>query len=166
MSLSDWASTFDCNDIETKKMNRTLRKVTPHDKFDSIVSKDDDGELADFVPNAVLTKTPPEKSYTPSITPLFEAPLPPNPHPSFKPNQPEIQYTVNPSQAQFMPYIQEQPAKDTMLLDKINYMIRLLEDQKDDKTGHVTEELILYAFLGIFVIFVLDSFVKTGKYVR
>jgi len=45
-------------------------------------------------------------------------------------------------------------------------MIYLLEEQKDEKTGQVTEELILYVFLGVFVLFVLDSFFKTGKYSR
>ena len=58
------------------------------------------------------------------------------------------------------------PSPPSNLTDKINYMIYLLEEQKDDKTGRVTEEMILYVFLGIFVIFVLDSFVKTGKYSR
>lgn len=52
------------------------------------------------------------------------------------------------------------------LLEKLNYMIHLLEDQQDEKTGHVTEELILYCFLGVFVIFVVDSFARAGKYVR
>jgi hypothetical protein len=28
------------------------------------------------------------------------------------------------------------------------------------------EEFVLYSFTGIFIIFVLDSFLKTGKYVR
>ena len=46
---------------------------------------------------------------------------------------------------------------------KINYMINLLEEQKDVKTKNITEELILYCFLGIFVIFLIDSFVKIGK---
>ena len=62
-----------------------------------------------------------------------------------------------------------QPAyktKDTELLDKLNYMIFLLEEQRDERTSHVTEELILYVFLGIFTLFVLDAFVKTGKYSR
>ena len=45
-------------------------------------------------------------------------------------------------------------------------MIFLLEEQRDERTGQVTEELILYLFLGIFTIFVLDTFVKTGKYSR
>ena len=45
-------------------------------------------------------------------------------------------------------------------------MIHLLEDQQSRKTEHVTEEIILYSFLGIFIIFVVDSFAKVGKYVR
>jgi hypothetical protein len=52
------------------------------------------------------------------------------------------------------------------LLDKLNYMIHLLEEQKDESTGHVTEEIILYTFLGVFMIFIIDSFARVGKYVR
>ena len=59
-----------------------------------------------------------------------------------------------------------QKTKEQDLVEKLNYMIFLLEEQRDERTGHVTEELILYLFLGIFTIFVLDTFVKTGKYSR
>jgi hypothetical protein len=52
------------------------------------------------------------------------------------------------------------------LLEKINYVIELLEEQHDEKTGHVTEELILYTFLGVFIIFIVDSFARAGKYTR
>ena len=52
------------------------------------------------------------------------------------------------------------------LVEKMNHIIQMLEDQQDEKTGSVTEELILYCFLGVFVIFVVDSFVRAGKYVR
>jgi hypothetical protein len=52
------------------------------------------------------------------------------------------------------------------LLEKMNHIIQMLEDQQDEKTGNVTEELILYCFLGVFVIFVVDSFARAGKYVR
>jgi len=52
------------------------------------------------------------------------------------------------------------------LLDKLNYMIHLLEDQQEEKTGHVTEEIILYSFLGVFLIFIVDSFARAGKYMR
>jgi len=57
------------------------------------------------------------------------------------------------------------PSQD-VLMQKLNYMITLLEDQQDEKTNNVTEEVVLYSFLGIFIIFVADTFVRAGKYVR
>ena len=53
-----------------------------------------------------------------------------------------------------------------VLIDKLNYMINLLEEQQDEKTNNVTEEVVLYSFLGIFIIFIVDSFARVGKYVR
>ena len=58
------------------------------------------------------------------------------------------------------------PGSKDDLMQKMNHIIQMLEDQQDEKTGSVTEELILYCFLGVFVIFVVDSFVRAGKYVR
>jgi hypothetical protein len=52
------------------------------------------------------------------------------------------------------------------LIQKLDYMIHLLEEQQETKTNTVTEEVILYSFLGVFVIFVLDSFARASKYVR
>lgn len=52
------------------------------------------------------------------------------------------------------------------LLSKLEYIIHLLEEQHNEKTNYITEELILYLFLGIFILFVLDSFAKASKYVR
>lgn len=52
------------------------------------------------------------------------------------------------------------------LMKKLNYMIHLLEENKDEKTQNVTEELVLYMFLGVFTIFVVDSFARAGKYTR
>ena len=74
---------------------------------------------------------------------------------------------------QYVPYysqLQGSPAevhtnKDA-LMTKLNYMIHLLEEQQDEKTDNVTEELVLYLFLGVFVIFVVDSFARVGKYKR
>lgn len=59
-----------------------------------------------------------------------------------------------------------QSSERDVLLAKLNYMIHLLEEQRDERTGHVTEEIILYCFLGIFMIFMVDSFARVGKYVR
>ena len=73
----------------------------------------------------------------------------------------------------YYPYRQPENTSNTssyqssdILLQKLNYMISLLEDQKDEKTNNVTEEVILYSFLGIFIIFIADTFVRVGKYVR
>ena len=63
-------------------------------------------------------------------------------------------------------YNTQQNQSDDILLQKLNYMITLLEDQQDEKTNNVTEEVVLYSFLGIFIIFVVDSFARVGKYVR
>lgn len=49
---------------------------------------------------------------------------------------------------------------------KLAYLIELLEQEKKEKTDHMTEEIILYGFLGVFVIYVVDSFVRIGKYTR
>ena len=59
-----------------------------------------------------------------------------------------------------------QPTVDNKLLEKINYMIHMLEQQQNEKTSNITEEFILYTFLGVFIIFVVDSFSRTGKYIR
>jgi hypothetical protein len=53
-----------------------------------------------------------------------------------------------------------------VITDKLNYMIHLLEEQQDERTNNVTEEVILYSFLGIFIIFIVDSFARVGKYTR
>jgi hypothetical protein len=70
---------------------------------------------------------------------------------------------------QYVPFFNQMEPSSTnkdQLLEKLNYMIYLLEEQKDEKTGHVMEEIILYSFLGVFIIFIVDSFARAGKYTR
>ena len=55
---------------------------------------------------------------------------------------------------------------DNKLMERINYMVHLLEEQQHEKTANVTEEFLLYTFLGVFVIYVVDTFSRNGKYVR
>jgi hypothetical protein len=69
-------------------------------------------------------------------------------------------------EAQGQGQVQGQVKDNTNVIAKLNYMIHLLEEQKDERTNNVTEEVVLYSFLGIFVIFIVDSFVRVGKYVR
>jgi hypothetical protein len=72
---------------------------------------------------------------------------------------------------QYMPSVFQASSTDAIenkdvLMQKLDQIISLLEDQRDEKTGHVTEELVLYCFLGVFIIFIVDSFARAGKYVR
>ena len=55
---------------------------------------------------------------------------------------------------------------DNKLMERINYMVHLLEEQQHEKTANITEEFLLYSFLGVFVIYVVDTFSRNGKYVR
>lgn len=57
------------------------------------------------------------------------------------------------------------PPNDKMM-ERINYMIHLLEAQQHEKTSNITEEFLLYSFLGVFIIYVVDSFARVGKYTR
>jgi hypothetical protein len=94
----------------------------------------------------------------------MELPSPPQMQETFEEQQPP-QYT-----RQYVPYYASQsyePAAKDQVMEKMNYMIHLLEEQKDEKSGGVVEELILYGFLGVFMIFMVDSFAKVGrKYTR
>jgi len=55
---------------------------------------------------------------------------------------------------------------NNILLEKISYMIYLLEQQKQEKKKNTTEEFVLYSFLGVFMIYVVDSFSRSGRYIR
>jgi hypothetical protein len=80
------------------------------------------------------------------------------------------QQVYDPSNIEYKPYYAKMGlgagSSDSKVMEKINYMIHLLENQENEKTANITEEFILYTFLGVFIIFVLDSFSRTGKYVR
>jgi len=45
-------------------------------------------------------------------------------------------------------------------------MIHMLEEQHNEKTSNITEEFLLYTFLGVFIIFLVDSFARSGTYKR
>lgn len=83
-------------------------------------------------------------------------------------NQAKMMNNWNTNNMQPQQQYADNKPKDQMdlLVMKLNYVISLLEDQQDEKTNNVPEEVILYCFLGIFVIFIVDSFVRVGKYVR
>lgn len=56
--------------------------------------------------------------------------------------------------------------KEDTMMNKMNHILELLEEDKLIKTNQKNEEIVLYCFLGFFIIYVLDSFVSIGKYSR
>ena len=52
------------------------------------------------------------------------------------------------------------------LMEKLNYMIHLLEEQQKEPTQNIMEEFALYGLLGVFMIYIVDSFARVGKYTR
>jgi hypothetical protein len=65
------------------------------------------------------------------------------------------------------PYYAKMGLGNDNLMEKINYMIHLMEEQQHERTNNITEEFLLYTFLGVFVIYVVDSFSRSGgKYTR
>ena len=85
----------------------------------------------------------------------------------FLPNYSPQRNPINrPHYSNINPNMDSYGSENDILLKKLNYMITLLEEQQDERTGNVTEEVVLYSFLGIFIIFIVDSFSRVGKYVR
>jgi hypothetical protein len=175
LGFSEFMSNNENMDKEPRKRkNKTIKKKTKPSKkameflnsMSGYKNEDDDDEgLADFnpPPNPELTSLPNEK-----VEENVDAALSPEAFNNINVSDEKIkQYYDN-----YIPYYENTTnvpnihgSKDD-LMKKLNYMIHLLEENKDEKTNNVTEELILYMFLGVFVIFVVDSFAKAGKYTR
>ena len=115
---------------------------------------------------STTTNTSPQKDnlYTPDIPTPSASPITNTKFDNMSSNYANQYYK------QFIPYINQSSSEIQQtsgdLMEKINYIIDMLEDQKDYKTNSIFEDLILYAFLGIFVIFIVDSFARSSKYVR
>ena len=80
----------------------------------------------------------------------------------------EVRPTIKPSQYMLLEEQDKVPAKkiDSILVDKIDKLMEMLEEQSEIRTSKKNEETVLYCFLGIFTIYVLDSFASIGKYSR
>ena len=133
----------------------------------SKVGNDDSNDgsgLADFnpPPKPELTKQPPEikeDNVDSSLSPKEFKDLDEYSGGNVKFNQ-YIPYSTNTQTNSQLPEHKDK------LFERLNYVIHLLEENKDHKTQNVTEELVLYMFLGVFVIFVVDSFARANKYTR
>ena len=73
------------------------------------------------------------------------------------------QYITQPAATQ---PVRKQRNREDLLMERVQYMIHLLEAQKMERTDHVMEEFLLYTLLGVFIIYLCDSFSRVGKYQR
>lgn len=161
MKLSDCSSPYDPQENEPKKFNKTIRKkITDQKQFEFLLNRNEEEDgLANFNPIEPAKIT---KSKQPVKDELYEQKF----EEKYEPNYDLAQNSFIPSPSTYPPPAIHQPFHyniESPNQDKLNYIIRLLEEQRNEKIDTVTEDLILYGFLGIFIIFVLDSFIKTGK---
>ena len=173
--------------IESKKSskNKTLKKNTKQKPQVAAMmsaiheNSDSQGDLADFNPppppksagneriqgrNADSDLETNETSNNQTNTNAGDEPFTPEGYTHIESTQIEDYYRNN------IPYytqMSEQPISNrNELMKKMDKILHLLEEQQDQKTGHATEELVLYSFVGVFIIFIVDSFARAGKYVR
>jgi len=162
MSLASYASPFneDNNNIKLKSNHQkvTSNRVTKllnkiHESFDN-----NDDNLVDFNPppmpkSAGVHKTVSRESGVENSREL-----------------PKYTEYYNSNIESFKPFnVYNKPVQHENEGDvnkKLNDILRLLQEQQESRTDHVTEEIILYSFFGIFIIYLVDSFKSVGKYTR
>ena len=146
-----------------------VRKVKVNTLLDKLTSNGSTEGLVDYVPSSHSTSSPSHTDmYLPKTDPvqLYKLPAIDRTHGDYVPAG------ISPANSFGAAYTTTthtggpSPVKDDKLLEKINYMIHLLEEQKMEKTNYVMEEFVLYTMLGVFVIYVVDSFSRSAKYIR
>ena len=176
------------NNERNDRVNQLINNMS------NVLQENDGGKLADFKPvplPAIQKKTEEKLAYGRSADNVLQ-PIPnhlqvqppkiENESANFGPSGQDlgITYETNPysnfrkiyepsrmrAPQNFNQIQNNQPVIDNKLLEKINYMIHMLEQQQNEKTSNITEEFVLYTFLGVFIIFIVDSFARTGKYIR
>lgn len=129
-------------------ISASTEKLSSND-IDSIVDKKEKERIESFENYFKVNDETSEEEQSSYATQYYEQYLPPT-HLNYK-GYDENKNSINTS---------------SDLDKKINYLIELIEQQKGEKTDNVTEEILLYGLVGVFVIYVVDSFVNIGKYKR
>lgn len=149
-------ATLDDSNSRSNKIQEIINNVG------SVKPEDDGTTLANFNPNANLEKPtakPIASFYATNDSTSFTS----GDYKDIYNSASRIGDYVYPKPVDVTPVV---PVMHDKFAEKINYMIHLLEEQQKEPTKHITEEFILYTFLGIFVIYIVDSFARVGKYIR
>ena len=178
--------------IQTTQTNLEERNNRVSQLLNQITSENDGNKLANFTPldnPTIQKKIDYEEESTPFANNDILGPVQPNPariyqrsrqNPgagNYSANLPDLGgfYSNYRSSYESPPKLPMTPSipqmvntgpLDSRLMEKINYMIHMLEEQHNEKTSNITEEFLLYMFLGVFIIFIVDSFARAGKYIR
>jgi len=154
---------------KTEKVKEFLNALEDMNKTDdNTLESMDNANLEDFTSDF----NPPSTLLTKSGTEINESFIDPHLTPEGFDNLDESQARNNEYYKQFVPYYNQASNNANIhgsrdeLMEKLNYIVQVLEETKDEKTDNISEELVLYMFLGVFVIFVVDSFARAGKYTR
>jgi len=167
MSLAMYASPYDSpptlltdefekNDKKIKKTSRPRTQKNHSEKVNDVLLSINDDNLADYEGPVENTED----------TVLIEELK--NNNKQHINNIANFQKNIVPSYNEIKPKYEnfQNTREPDVLIDKVNYIIGLLENQQDEKTHNIIEDLIIYALLGCFIIFIIDKFVSVGKYVR
>ena len=167
MSLATYAAPFNEDNINNKNNKSKSHCKVNTEKVNTLLSKihdtfDEEDSLADFKPPPMPKSSGVQKRID---------------REGFKPKTvPEYSYVYRDKMDNYKPYVpnvhfnktEEKIAdkNDDVINQKLNEIILLLKEQQESRTEHVTEEIILYSFFGIFIIYLVDSFKRVGKYTR
>lgn len=176
------------NDNKNRERNRRIQKLLNDNNMNNNLTNNESDDLEDFNPPSHPAIQEPKKIVKENFTfDKIKSELLDNQQEDELQNQQQNDNPVNKENFQQLPannlqqyyekynaYLNSEnnynkqyiSASNEELLKKIDHILFLLEEQKETRTNYVTEELILYVFLGIFVIYLVDSFVKVGKYIR
>ena len=157
----------DDENIVSESMQSTItqnaeRGKSVYDMLNKITSADAAEDLADFKPVA------PPKPMSAPVEGFADAPDSASPYDNGFEHLSSYAKSYEAGGILGKPYYANKTAtaNGDPVMQKLNHITHILEDLQMEKTSNITEELILYTFLGVFVIFVVDSFARVGKYHR
>ena len=167
------------NNEKNKKINQLLDKSNQEDDGSGIVNYSQNanelGAITHFPeynevklqeyknePAQPMWKMKLENTWKSTPPPTTSQPQP-SPHGSF--SSPEDSTTTMYKYAYDLPvsYERKEISENTFeetILYKLQYLTHLTEQMNLDKTNNITEELILYVMVGIFMIYIVDSFTR------
>lgn len=191
-SLLASAAFFEASDVEKPRQRKnnaakTIKKRPSNKSVEALMSitadSDDEGEYEDFKPlKPELTRVPQTRGSSQDMPVPLQYTAQPRQaleesQQTVAGQQSSYQYSSSPSNYglahQPPQYLTSQVAMPqgpgqqsdvpADINSRLNHIIHLLEEQQNSKTSTTTEELILYSFLGVFTIYIVDSFTKVGK---